>query len=371
MRVATTVAEFTEDELDALGDCLFGKGYLTFVEEEQRGRADVYYFSERDERGLAAFTQGYVYRAPVPLTFRLEDFLPPEVAAAIPRLAGRCLVLNTPIRLRSRVFARDATGQVALIEGIVDWARAEGLTAVAFPFVLGTDVALRASLEEAGFAGAFYEGDFYLPVEGAGMEEFLRTLEPGPRKQFRNDINRLRRSEFGIEELADPAANARVLAECYEAILGKYGQTGYELNAESFRRFARVPGRKLVVARTGGELVGFAMSIYGHGVFHLLRYGRKGDAGEWARVYSNLVYTESVNQALRLGCRRVHFGKASHRTKTLRGCRHEEGIAYARCVDERDQALLGSAFRQIDPENRERFDCLIRGRVPATAARLV
>lgn len=371
MRVATTTAAFDDAELGALGDCLFGKGFLTFVEEEQRTRAQVFYFYERDADGLAAFAPGYVYGAPIPLTFRLEDFLPPEVAEMMPRLAGRYLVLNTAIRLRSRVFARDASAQVALIHSIFEWARAQGLVAVVFSFVLGSDVALGRSLRAAGFASAFYEGDFYLPTEAGDLESFLAGLPPGPRKQFRNDINRLRRSDITIEELGSPSRSAELLAGHYLALMDKYGQSGHELDTESFRRFERVPERKLVVARAGGEVLGFAMSIQGHGVFHLLRYGRRGNDGEWARVYSNLVYVESVRQAIALGCRRVHFGKASHRTKTLRGCLYEEGITYARCVDERDQELVARAFAQLDVENRERFACLVRGQEPPTAARVV
>lgn len=371
MRVATSTAAFRADELDGLGDCLFGKGFLTFVEEEQCTRAQVFYFYERDANGLAAFTPGYVYQAPIPLTFRLEEFLPPDAAATMPRLPGRCLVLNTAIRLRSRVFARDQPAQAALIDAVFEWARHNGLAAVVFPFVLGSDATLRRSLEENGFASAFYEGDFYLPIETGDFEGFLDQLPPGPRKQFRNDVNRLRRSDIRIEELASPSHHAEELAGHYLSLMEKYGQSGHELDEESFRRFERVPERKLVVARQGGELLGFAMSIYGHGVFHLLRYGRSGDAGEWARVYSNLVYVESVRQAIALGCRRVHFGKASHRTKTLRGCVYEEGIAYARCADRRDQALLGSAFQLIDGENRERFACLVRGEEPVTAARVI
>jgi hypothetical protein len=364
MRVDTTIAEFAAGELDSLGDCLYSKGFLTFVEEEQRTRAQAYYFSERDDSGLAAFTSGYVYRSHIPLTFRLEEFLPPGVAAAIPRLPNRYLVLNTPIRLRSRVFARNRLGQRALLEAIVDWAREQDLAAVVLSFVLGSDDTLRRSLDEAGFAPAFYEGDFYLPVAAGDMDGFLRSLAPGPRKQFRNDLNRLRRSDVRIEELVNPSLHAEVLADHYGALMGKYGQSGYELDEESFRRFERVPERKLVIARTGREILGFAMSVVGHGVFHLLRYGRRGDAGEWARIYSNLVYSESVSQAIGLGCRRVHFGKASHRTKTLRGCLYEEGIAFARCIDERDHELLTSAFARIGPANRERFDCLVRGLEP-------
>jgi hypothetical protein len=365
IRVATTISEFDAEELDSLGDCLFGRGYLAFIEEEQRTRARAYYFYERDEAGLAAFAPGYVYRSYIPLTFRLEDFLPPDVAAAIPRLSGRYLVLNTAIRLRSQAFARDAAGQAALVRGIVDWARAEGLAAVVFGFVFGSDAALRRTLEDAGFAGAFYEADFYLPVEASDMEGFLRALAPGPRKQFRNDINRLQRSGIAIEELVHPSLHAELLAAQYRSLMEKYAQREHELTEDSFRRFELVPERKLMVARLGGDVLGFAMSIFGHGVFQLLRYGRRPGSGEWGRAYSNLVYVESVRQAIQLGCRRVHFGKASHRTKTLRGCLYEDGIAYARCLDERDHALLSGAFERVDPVNRSRCESLVRGLEPA------
>jgi predicted N-acyltransferase len=359
MEVSTSIADFTAAELDDLGDVLFGRPFLSFVEAEHAGRAEPHYFHLRDENGLLAFAPGYIYRKPVPFTFRLEDFV---TAGALLNPDSRYLVLYAPIRLRSRVFARTGEPRRTFLRAVTGWAAEQGLTAVVLPFVLGSDTDLREDLSASGFHSAFYEGDFFLPVRGGDLDDFLPTLGAGPRKQFRNDINRLRRSDTTVGEIDDLGPLADDLAAQHNALMDRYHRPEPEFDATSFRRFgALVPNRKVVIAREQGEAVGFAISAYGHQVFHLLRYGRRPDADDHARIYSNLVYVESVRMALATGCRRVHFGKASHRAKVLRGCHFEEGIVYALMIDEARDRSLAELFPRLDRNNREVFDQKCRG----------
>jgi predicted N-acyltransferase len=272
------------------------------------------------------------------------------------------------MRLRSRVLATSHAARSRLVDEILSWAKAEGLAAVVFPFVLGSDEPLRESLQEAGFASAFYEGDFYLPVAGGDLEGFLGTLAPSARKRFRNDMNRFRRSGLALETPAGIAEHAEALAEQHRQLMEKYRRPGPELTEESFRRFERlVPDRTFTVTRDGARVVGFALGMFGHGVLHVLRYARDPSADDDARLYGNLVFAEPVRQALALGCTRVHFGKASHLAKVQRGCRFEEGIVFARCTDESEQPVLEAAFREVDAANRERFARLIAPPTPAAA----
>jgi predicted N-acyltransferase len=272
------------------------------------------------------------------------------------------------MRLRSRVLATSQAAGSRVVREILSWAKAEGLAAVVFPFVLGSDEPLRETLQEAGFASAFYEGDFYLPIAGGDLEGFLRTLTPSARKRFRNDMNRFRRSGLTLETPAGIAEHAETLAEQHRQLMEKYRRRGPELTEESFRRFERlVPDRTFAVARDGAQVVGFALGMYGHGVLHVLRYARDPAADDDARLYGNLVFAEPVRQALALGCTRVHFGKASHLAKAQRGCLYEEGIVFARCTDESEQPVLEAVFQELDAANRERFARLIAPPTPAAA----
>jgi predicted N-acyltransferase len=355
MRVATSVHELDRQELFDHGDCLFDQDFLSFVEEEHGGRAGTFYFHDRDTQGLSAFTPGYVYDSPIPFTFRMEDFLAGSSAGDIFRRHPRYLVINTPIRLRSRVLARDPAALKSLLSEIVEWAREQRMSAVVLSFVLGSDELLRNSLDDLGFASSFYEGDFYLPTEATDFDEFLRHLPAEPRKQFHNDINRLARSGLEIEELADVAGHADELARLHHILLSRYGRPD-EFTPVSFARFERlVDNSRIVVTRGADGISGFAMSCHGHDVCHLLRYGKRENVDRRARVYGNLVFAESVRHAVALGCRRVHFGKASHRAKTLRGCRYEEGIVYALCMDAAHQVELAACFVRLDKANRQRF----------------
>ena len=363
MRIATTIDEFDPAELDALtGDCLFSSQFLSFVEAEHAGRADIrYFYQERDGR-LAAFAPAYIYRQDIPLTFRLGDFVGTAASRPGVRAAGSHLVVGVPFRLRSRIFATgdDAIGD--LVRGIVAWARDEGLGAVVFPFVLGSDAALGGHLRDGNFASAFYEGDFYLPIAGTTMEEFLQSIPRGPRKRFVNDMNHFEHSGVDLRPVTAVEPYADTLAALHKALMDRYNRPAVEFTRESFLRFdQRIRDRHVLLGTAGGRVVGFSLSIHGNGVMHVLRYGRDDTAEGDPRIYANLGYVEPVRWAVAQGLDRVHFGKAAHRAKTLRGCRYEEGIVYALCLDRDDQAEVEVAFKQLDTANRERFAALCAG----------
>lgn len=363
MRIATTIDDFDAADLDALtGDCLFGSQLLSFVELEHRERAEILYFYEERDGRLEAFAPGYVYRDDVPLTFRLGDFVGDAASRDGVRAMRSHLVVGVPIRLRSRIFATDDEGIRNLTRDIVGWARDEGLSAVVLPFVLGSDASLRAHLQDEGFASAFYEGDFYLPISGATMDEFLQSIPRGPRKRFVNDMNHFTQSGLGMQPVTAVASYADTLADLHKSLMDRYSRPAVEFTRESFVRFERqIRDRHVLVTTAGDRVVGFSISIAGSGVMHVLRYGRDDTAEGDARIYANLGYVEPVRWAVAQGLDRVHFGKAAHRAKTLRGCLYEEGIVYALCLDSDDQAEVEVAFKQLDTANRERFAALCAG----------
>ncbi|OIK07777.1 hypothetical protein [Streptomyces monashensis] len=370
MRVTESIADFSPEELDELtADCLFGKQYLSFVEEEHGSRARVLYFYERDcadGNRLTAFAPAYVYREPIPLTFRLGDFAGGGDAGPFGRWASH-LALGVPVRLRSRVFTQDPTATRDFLEQITEWAGQTGLAAVVLPFVLGSDAALRAGLAAAGFASAFYEGDFYLDVSGGDIEEFLTSaLARGPRKRFKNDINHFLSSGLTVCDIAELGPDATVLADQHRALMERYNRPAVEFTQESFERFERlVADRRFIGVRSGDDLIGYSMSLYGHGTMHVLRYGRNDEVQDDSRIYINVGYVEPIKRAIELGCGRVHWGKSAHRVKTLRGCRHEDGIVYARFLDKRVHRDLSDVFSRLDVANRERFQALTSGAEPS------
>ncbi|MEU1006897.1 hypothetical protein [Streptomyces sp. NPDC005890] len=363
MQVSETIADFSEVELDGLGDCLFGKPFLAFVEEEHRGRARALYFHERDAGGaLTAFAPAYVYHRSIPLTFRIGEFTgDPALTAGM----SSHLIVGVPVRLRSRIHATGPEALRAFVEEMTDWARVNGLDAVVLPFVLGSDEALRAALEPAGFASAFYDGDFYLPVAGNDIDEFLSSLPRGPRKRLRNDMNHFLRSGIDLVRLEKPGELSAVMAEQHRALMDKYGRPEVEFTEESFRRFDRlVTSATWCGAESPDGLAGYSMGFHGHGVLNVLRYGNGGATQDDARIYINVGYVEPVRVAIELGLQRVHFGKAAHHIKVLRGCLHEEGHVYAKFLDRDAHDDISRAFAHLDTVNRHRFAALSRGEQP-------
>ncbi|MFG2263766.1 hypothetical protein [Streptomyces sp. NPDC048720] len=363
MQVSESIADFSEAELDRLGDCLFGKPFLAFVEEEHRGRARALYFHERDSDGtLTAFAPAYVYHRHIPLTFRLGEF---TGEPALTERTSAHLTVGVPIRLRSRVHAGGPEALRVFIEEITQWAGANGLDAVVLPFVLGSDDGLREALEPAGFASAFYDGDFYLPVAGDDIDAFLSSLPRGPRKRFRNDMNHFLRSGIDLVRLEEPGELAAVMADQHRALMDKYRRPEVEFTEESFRRFGRlVPSATWCGAESPDGLAGYSMGFHGHGVLNVLRYGNSGASQDDARVYINVGYVEPVRVAIELGLQRVHFGKAAHHIKVLRGCLHEEGHVYAKFLHRDTHDAVTRAFARLDPANRARFASLSKGEQP-------
>ncbi|MFD7626611.1 hypothetical protein ACFV7Q_11360 [Streptomyces sp. NPDC059851] len=363
MQVSDDIADFGETELDDLGDCLFGKPFLAFVEEEHRGRARALYFHERDSDGrLIAFAPAYVYHRHVPLTFRIGEFTGDP---ALVERAPAHLIVGVPVRLRSRIHATGPEALRTFVGEITEWAAANAFDAVVLPFALGSDGALAEALERAGFARAFYEGDFYLPVAGADIDEFLSSLPRGPRKRLRNDMNHFLRS--GIELVRPENADelAAVMADQHRALMDKYRRPEVEFTEESFRRFDRlVPSATWCGARTQDALAGYSMGFHGHGVLNVLRYGNSGANQDDARVYVNVGYVEPVRIAIELGLERVHFGKSAHHVKVLRGCLHEEGFVYAKFLQQDAQDDITRTFARLDAQNRHRFAALSRGEQP-------
>ncbi|MFE9848545.1 hypothetical protein ACFYPN_06990 [Streptomyces sp. NPDC005576] len=363
MQVSESIADFSEPELEALGDCLFGKPFLSFVEEEHRGRARALYFHDRAADGtLTAFAPAYVYRQHVPVTFRFGDFTgDPAMTARMPSH----LIVGVPIRLRSRVYAAGPEALRGFVEEITEWAAANALDAVVLPFVLGSDGPLREALEPAGFASAFYEGDFYLPVAGNNIDEFLSSLPRGPRKRFRNDMNHFLRSGIELTRPEKAGDLAVVMAEQHRALMDKYRRPEVEFTEESFRRFDRlVTSATWCGAESPDGLAGYSMGFHGHGVLNVLRYGNSGSVQDDARVYINVGYVEPVRVAIELGLERVHFGKAAHHIKVLRGCLHEEGLVYARFLNPDAHDEVSRVLARLDPVNRHRFAALSKGEQP-------
>lgn len=360
MEVATSIDEIPASQLAAFGDVLFGAPFLSFVEAEHGDRAIPTYFSEQVSGAVVAFAPAYEYERPIPFTFRPHDFVEASALTDVLGAARRCLVVNVPYRLRSRVLAIEPRFQETLIDGIVGWAEEHGLGAVAFPFVLASDTQLCAALTSAGFVAAFNDGDFYLPLAGTDLDGFLGALDAGPRKQFRNDMNRIARSDLVIAELPSLAAVPHRLAELHKELMEKYRQPAPEMEARTFCRFEElITDRYAVGGWLKDELVGFALSTFDSRTFQLLRYGSAGDVDPRARLYSNLVFVRSVERALALGCERVHFGKNSHRAKRLRGCKFEEGLLFVRSLVPNGTDRLRTMLPAVDRSRRERFTRLL------------
>jgi predicted N-acyltransferase len=364
--LATTIADLDPAELGRFGEALYDTSFLGFVEDEHRGRAEARYFFINDGPRLSSFAVGYVYTGPaIPFTFRFEEFLGGDFSRDLLGKAPRYLVVGAPIRLRSRVLAESQTAQATLVEAIVAHAHNDALDGVVFSFVHASDRWLVQTLRSAGFVSAFYEGDFYLPVDGAEtLEEFLTQLPRNPRTQLRRDFNHFRRSGLTVAVTTDLTSRADTLATQHRALMDAYHREP-ELNEASFARFEQhVSKRRLTLACDGsGDSVAYVLSTFSDDDFEVLRFGRRADLDVRDGVYGTLVFTESVRQAIALGCSRIHVGKASQHAKTLRGCSYEEGIVFARWLSPGPHAQMSAALTTLDATNRARFARMCLGAV--------
>ena len=109
----------------------------------------------------------------------------------------------------------------------------------------------------------------------------------------------------------------------------KYGHSNVEMTEESFINFYRyIKNIDGFYAEENNNILGFVINFYEDEVYHVFRCSQDYNLTENRLVYFYLVYNETIRRAIQLGCKKIDYGFAAHKTKLLRGCKYEKAYIY-------------------------------------------
>jgi len=209
-----------------------------------------------------------------------------------------------------------------LVDGVVGWARAAGLRAVAFLYCGPDAVALTGTLAAAGFTAIPRDLSFDLDVSGPSFEEYLRALPKKRRVEARRELRLL--AEAGVRVVRpEPGEVAEDLIRLRLQLSAKYGGRG---TPETERvRLARMldatgPRPEVFAAVAGDTVVSIAMFGTGGGVWTAVLTGSDYADPRSRFGYFATAYYEPVRAAAALGVRQLRYGVGSYRAKQARGC---------------------------------------------------
>lgn len=300
------------------------------------------------EAGLSGFVvsspDAYVYgNAAALLADPASPFAPATVAEALAAAATPPdrllphLLLTHPGYSTFPVGAgsSDPAASRHLLERILEWAAAEGLVAVALPYV-ESGSPLAEAARATGFSGWPLTEDSYLDVPEGGFDGYLAGFGSHRRQRIRAERRRLharglrgrpvrtiseplldrmahlrvaQRRRYGLA--GDPAAERDRLVE----VVGSLGDL-----VDVFVVEAPPPGDAPPRAGDVSEPLSFALLVRDRDVWHGLAVGTDYDDPRSGSVYFEVAYYAPLELARERGIRRISYGLAASRTKALRGC---------------------------------------------------
>jgi hypothetical protein len=223
-----------------------------------------------------------------------------------------------------------------LVDGIVAWARAEGMRAVGFLYC-GPDAApLQAVLGGAGFAGIPRDLSFDLDVPGPTFGDYLRALPKKRRVEANRELRQLAASGVtvtrpGPDEIAGDLVRLRM------NLSHKYGGSATPSSERArldLMLAACGPDPAVFAAVAGdGTVVSAAMFGTAGGVWTAVLTGSEYDDPRSRFGYFATAYYEPVRAAGPLGVRQLRYGVGSFAAKRARGCVPTPRTAWVRALD--------------------------------------
>lgn len=157
----------------------------------------------------------------------------------------------------SRILARDDASRTALLQGMLDWAEAQGLSSLHLLF--GSDADLRAARGAGLMARRTVQFHWCnrAPLPYADFDDFLAGLSHDKRKKIRQERRRVAQAGVSFRHLAGQRITAQDWAffyRCYERTYLQHGNAPY-LSPDFFARMAaNMPGHwAMFIAERGGQ----------------------------------------------------------------------------------------------------------------------
>ncbi|MGW0801463.1 hypothetical protein [Nonomuraea sp. NPDC002799] len=217
----------------------------------------------------------------------------------------------------------------ALVAGIVAWARARELRAVAFLYTRGP--VLERELGGQGFTG--------IPMS------YSCELTPGtplPRhraQEARRELRRLADAgvRLGLTEISRPVPGM-VELKCGHS--RKYGGNPDPAGVARHLETLCAGGALLSGAELGERLLGYGLFLPHRGTWYCVSTAMAYDVAEARHTYFATVYYEPSRHAAEAGAGLLHYGHGAWRAKLARGCRAVELPIWVLALDPELKPLI-------------------------------
>ena len=178
------------------------------------------------------------------------------------------------------------------------------------------------------------EPDMVLDVPNSwqSIEDYLESLKTKYRKSVRRTLKEVEKAKLTVERMHDLSDDAADIHSLYKAVYARASVRLVTLSESYLPDLASCLGPErfaCTMIRDGKQLVGFVTTLKDGDTAIGYFLGMDYSYNESAPVYLRLLLAV-IEEAIRLGCRRVSFGRTALEPKSRLGCRPAEVAVWIR-----------------------------------------
>ena len=345
VKVFGSVLEIGKDAIDSLSDDpFFTFGWLRTLESQQSFDIAPIYIAIYEGDKLEALAPCFVdqqnqYFIDGP---KIMPFM--KGLLKLGQKSGYCqshvLLCYSPFCLRSKILLKkDPQGKLILdliSKKMDDVCRKERILFSSFLFVSEFDELLTNNLKHLGYSRFDGTTTFYLDVQWATFEDYLKSLKSMNRHSIRREMRKCAENGVTIKEinLKDISEN---LSELVSNLLLKYNKNSTNLFDSGFfsklNQYAR-DKTKLFIAEKSNNIVGFSLCLHQKEALDVFICGFNYEVQTNTDfTYFNLCYYAPIKWGIDQGVKKIYYRRKSERAKLYRGCKLERTYSFVKCHD--------------------------------------
>lgn len=339
VRFATHIREIGREAWDALaGEELFANydWLMTLENSQARPRQSMYWWVEDADGLLVAVTARL--RAPEHPAWNIDQRRYGPMAYVIRPLrslfqrrptlvCGAQMAQGQPVLTRPGLSAANYHSLVSEILDAIESQCRELRLGLVFRGIVDAEESLRKAFDGRPYiVGAEWPGTV-IDIRWDSIPAYLKDLRqthPASEKLIRQQINRLRRSDIVVEELADPSIVEEELHRLLSQHHFRKNRNPYYMGPNFVTELKKNLGDRAVciVARKDGRILGVSIHMRNSTAIALKFVGI---APDWVKsreaVYFNVTYQKVIEMACKAGVQQLYLGILTYKPKCHRGAR--------------------------------------------------
>jgi predicted N-acyltransferase len=249
------------------------------------------------------------------------------------------LLCYSPASCRTKVLLDNKYGDKAILEAfskkIDDLCKERKILLSSFLFVSEFDKPLMNNLEDLNYSKFTNVLTFYLKIEWAQFDDYLKSLKPGMGKKIRREIRKCVENGVIINEESITQEIAEELSQLNANVSYKHSPTSsYKLDPSFFltlKEYAKEKVR-LFTARRNDKMIGFSLALQHKDTLDVYMYGSDYESQtNTFFTYFNLVYYKPIQIAIDEKIKKIYFRYFLAKSRLDRGCKTEQTYSFVKC----------------------------------------